>query len=88
MDLFGKELPHTYIQVTRRIDFGFISRGLISALKKADQIDTVLKMPYWTIYFDSDQRFLGTTESLSLVMQTPFTMRKTKKLEKLLGKFE
>jgi len=84
--------PRTCIKGARRINYIFLSPTLVPAMRRVGQLgiqDAILS-DHCGIWIDFNVRklFKGSTESLSSILEAPFNLRQTMKVEKYIATME
>jgi hypothetical protein len=83
--LHGTNLLRTYLNGQRRLDYMLVTPGILPFLRQAWNFVIHVVIPsyyvgYW-IQLNVTRLFNGATKCLSLVLQKPFIMRETSKIE-------
>ena len=81
----GESIPKTYLRGQNRIDYMFVSSGLLPCLRWSGNLGIQDCIPTdhvgcW-LEFDGKEFFRGVTKNLGTIQQKPFTMRDTKQLK-------
>ena len=88
----GDEIPKTYLRGKNRIDYMFITPGIIPCMRRSGHLGIQDGIPSdhvgcW-LEFDGLEMFRGATENLGTIQQKPFTMRDTEQLKMFTEKME
>ena len=88
----GDEAPKTYLRGKNRIDYMFVTPGIIPYLCRSGNLGIQDCIPsdhvgFW-LEFDGTELFRGATENLGTIQQKPFTMRNTEQLKTFIEKME
>ena len=83
--LHGANFPRTYLNGQRQLDYMLVTPGILPFLRRVEHFGIHEAIPSdhvgcW-IEFDGKQLFNGATKWLSSVLQKPFIMRETRKIE-------